>query len=69
MDATVWIALWPVLFLGGHLIIASSAVRSRLIGAVGEQPYRGIYSVVAFATLDPLIYEFARNKHAGRLLW
>ena len=30
---------------------------------------RGIYSLVAFATIGPLIYEFARNKHAGPLLW
>ncbi len=69
MDATLWITLWAVSFLASHLIISSSAVRSRLISAVGEQPYRGIYSLVAFATLGPLIYEFARNKHAGPLLW
>ncbi len=69
MDATVWIGLWAVLFLASHLIISSSAVRPRLIDAVGEQPYRGIYSLIAFATLGPLIYEFARNKHAGPLLW
>jgi uncharacterized membrane protein len=69
MDATVWIALWAVLFLASHLIISSSAVRFRLINAVGEQRYRGIYSLIAFATLGPLIYEFARNKHAGPLLW
>lgn len=69
MDATVWIALWAVLFLASHLIISSSAVRGRLVSAVGEQPYRGVYSIVAFATLGPLIYEFARHKHAGPLLW
>ncbi len=70
MDAaTVWIALSAVLFLGGHLVISSSAIRFRLIAAVGEQPYRGIYSLVALATFGPLIYEFARNKHAGPLLW
>lgn len=69
MDATVWIALWAVLFLAGHLIISSSAVRLFLTSAVGEQPYRAVYSLVALATLGPLIYEFARNKHAGPLLW
>jgi uncharacterized membrane protein len=69
MDATVWIALWAFSFLASHLIISSSAVRARLIDAVGEQPYRGIYSIVAAATLGPLIYEFARNKHAGPILW
>ena len=69
MDATVWIALWALLFLASHLIISSSAVRFRLISTVGDQPYRGIYSLIAFATLGPLIYEFARHKHAGPLLW
>lgn len=69
MDPTVWIALWAALFLGTHFAISSAAIRPRLISAIGEQPYRGIYSLVAFATLGPLIYEFACHKHAGPLLW
>jgi len=63
------IALWAFLFLASHLVISSAAVRPRLIAAVGEQPYRGIYSLVAFATLGPLIYVFAHHKHTGPILW
>jgi uncharacterized membrane protein len=69
MDATVWIALWAALFLGTHFALSWDAVRSRLINAVGLQGFLGIYSVVAFATLGPLIYEFASHKHAGPILW
>lgn len=69
MDATEWIALWAALFLGTHLAIASKYLRPRLVAAVGKQRYRGVYSLVAFATLGPLIYVFAYHKHAGPLLW
>ena len=69
MDATVWIAIWAFSFLASHLIISSSAVRSRLINAVGEQTYRGIYSLVAAATFTALIIEFGHHKHSGPMLW
>ena len=69
MDATVWIAIWAFSFLASHLIISSSAFRSCLINAVGEQPYRGIYSLVAAATLTALIIEFGHHKHSGPMLW
>jgi uncharacterized membrane protein len=36
---------------------------------VGEQRYRGIYSLVAFVTFVPLVTAFARHKHAGPMLW
>src|SRR5882672_8497610 len=69
MDATVWIALWAALFLGTHFALSSATVRPRLINAVSQQGFLGIYSLVAFATLGPLIYEFAYHKHAGPMLW
>ena len=69
MDPVAAIALWAILFIGTHLIISSSAVRPRLIGLIGDIAYRGVYSLVAFATLIPLIIVFARNKHAGVMLW
>ncbi|MDO8433985.1 MAG: NnrU family protein [Candidatus Binatus sp.] len=69
MTASAWIALWAILFVLSHLVISSSRVRPRLVAAVGEQPYRGIYSLIAFGTLGPLIYEFSYHKHAGPMLW
>jgi len=36
---------------------------------MGEQGFRGLYSIVAFGTLGPLIFEFAHHKHAGTMLW
>ena len=53
MDAMEWIAFWAALFLVTHLVIASATVRPMLVAAVGEQAYRGIYSLAAFATLGP----------------
>jgi uncharacterized membrane protein len=69
MDPVESIALWAALFIGTHLVISSSPVRSRLVAAVGDQPYRAIYSIVSFGTLVPLIIVFAHHKHSGPLLW
>jgi uncharacterized membrane protein len=69
MYPVAWIGLWAILFVGTHLIISSSAIRPGLIARVGEQPYRGIYSFIGFATLIPLIVVFAGHKHSGPMLW
>src|SRR5208282_5590278 len=69
MDPVTLIALWAALFLITHLAVSSSAIRPRLAAAVGEFPYRGIYSLIGFATLVPLVMVFFRNKHAGPMLW
>ncbi len=69
MDPVLGIGFWAVAFVGSHLVLSSAQVRSRLVAMVGEQPYRGIYSLVAFVTIVPLIIVFARHKHAGPMLW
>src|ERR1700683_4895425 len=69
MDPTASIALWSGLFLGTHVIISSSVIRPGLIDAIGEQPYRGLYSLISFATFIPLLIVFAHHKHAGPMLW
>jgi uncharacterized membrane protein len=69
MGAVGLIALWAVLFLAGHFILSSEPVRGSIIGAVGEQPFRGLYSLVALGTFIPLVVVFANHKHAGAMLW
>ncbi|MGH7933404.1 MAG: NnrU family protein [Candidatus Binataceae bacterium] len=69
MNAVALLALFAVLFVGPHLVISSNAIRPKLIGIIGEQPYRGAYSLIALATLIPFVIIFARNKHAGAMLW
>lgn len=38
-------------FVGGHFVLSSLPVRSALIGAIGEQPFRGLYSLMAIGSL------------------
>jgi uncharacterized membrane protein len=60
---------WWVLFAGTHIVLSSSLVRPKLIAAVGERPFLGLYSLVAFATLIPLCWYYAKYKHADPRLW
>lgn len=69
MNPAAVIGLWAVLFVATHLIISATPIRPALVKRIGEQPYRGLYSLVAFATFIPLVIAFARHKHAGPMLW
>jgi uncharacterized membrane protein len=69
MGAAFVILFWWLLFAGTHLVLSSSAVRPHLIARLGERPFLGVYSLVAFATFIPLASSYARHKHAGPLLW
>jgi uncharacterized membrane protein len=69
MHPVALITVWALAFLVTHLGISSAPIRPRLVAVLGEQPYRGVYSLVGFATLVPLCVVFARHKHAGAMLW
>jgi uncharacterized membrane protein len=69
MSPVLAIGVWAVLFVGAHLFISSSLMRPRLVDRVGEQAFRGVYSLVAFATFIPLVIVFAHHKHSGPVLW
>src|SRR5256712_7490549 len=54
---------------GTHLVLSSLPVRQRIVARVGEGPFRGLYSLVAFAFFVPLVRTFFAHRHAGRWLW
>jgi uncharacterized membrane protein len=53
-------------FLATHFV-SSTPLRAKLVGAMGEWPYRGLYSLVAFATLAWMAWAYATAPHVH--LW
>ena len=54
-------------FLLTHLV-SGTPLRSKLVATIGEWPYRGLYSAVAFITLGWAIWSYA-HAPAQALLW
>jgi uncharacterized membrane protein len=66
MDPIALLALATAAFLATHFV-TSTPLRPKLVAAMGEWPYRGAYSAVAFVTLAWMIWAYA---HAPReALW
>ena len=63
------IVAWWVAFAGSHMGLSSLRLRPRLVAALGERGFQGVYSLVAFATFVPLVSTYYAHKHAGPLLW
>ena len=53
-------------FLLTHFV-TSTPLRAKLVSAMGEWPYRGLYSLVAFATLGWMIWAYGNAPR--ELLW
>ncbi len=49
-------------FLATHFA-TSTPLRPKLVAAMGEWPYRGLYSLVAFVTLVWMIWAYATAEH------
>ena len=53
-----------LVFILLHLGIAGSPVRGMLIGAMGEGPYLGLFSLATAVTLGAMIYAYGSVPHA-----
>lgn len=50
-------------FIATHLGVSSTPLRGKLVTALGEGPYLGLYSLVAAITLGLMIYAYAGVPH------
>jgi uncharacterized membrane protein len=63
------IVAWWLAFAGTHIALSSRRLRPRLVAALGERGYLGVFSLVAFATFIPLVSTYFSHKHEGPFLW
>ena len=61
--------LWWILFGGTHILGSTVPIRGYLIRRMGLPAFKGLYSLVALATLIPLSFVFFLDKHAGAALF
>src|SRR5262245_2352716 len=69
MATSTVIVLWTLAFAATHMGFAAMRVRPRLVSAIGEPAYLGIYSLVSFATFVPLVRAWLGGIHGGPRLW
>src|SRR5947207_12576607 len=69
MAPTLTLVLLWLGFAGSHLVLSSLPVRQAMVARIGEGPFRGLYSLVAFAFFIPLVRTYFGHKHAGPALW
>lgn len=66
--ATSILALW-LLFAATHMTLSSRRLRPRLVAALGERGFLGVYSLVAIAIFTALVWRYWTHRHAGALLY
>ena len=57
------------LFAITHIGMSHGEIRRSLIQKLGEQPFRGLYSLVSFLTLGGAIWVFSGHRNLGPLFW
>ena len=56
-----------LIFVGGHFLLSGGAVRPLLVARLGDAGFRGVYSIMALASLVWML--FAYNPAEAALLW
>jgi len=69
MSPALLVALLWLGFAATHMGLSSLRARAALVRRLGERPFQGVYSLVAFAFFIPLVWTYFAHKHTGRWLW
>jgi uncharacterized membrane protein len=69
MSLTAQIALLWAAFALTHLGLSSLRLRPRLVSALGEWRFRGVYSGIALGLFVPLVSIYLGGKHAGTWIY
>jgi len=69
MSPTMMIVLLWLAFAVSHMLLSSLMLRPRLVGALGEKGFMGVYSLIALVTFVPLVSVYFGNKHSGPMIW
>lgn len=69
MQATGWLVLLWLAFAATHMGMSSLRYRPRLVAALGERGFQGVYSLIALAIFVPLVGVYFAHKHQGLQLW
>jgi uncharacterized membrane protein len=69
MDPAIQIALLWVAFAATHMGMSSLQLRPKLVGALGEAGFAGVYSIIALAIFVPLVSIYFGHKHEGARLY
>ena len=66
----LFLVLCLALFLLTHLLkVVAPQFRARMIAAMGEGPFKGVYSLVSLITLGLVIYAFGEARQETGMLW
>jgi uncharacterized membrane protein len=65
MDPALGVAVLALLFVGTHVGLATTAIRGRLTGALGEVGYVVVYTLVASGTLAAVLGYYAAHRFEG----
>ena len=63
------IVLFSALFALAHLVLSNGPIRDGFVNTIGQWPFRGLYSLIAFMTLGPAAVLWWLNRHLGPVLW